>query len=231
MHPELDLQRSIRPGLDLLANEIVIALKKRTRFARNPAIYAPGLVRGQPELSLLRYELARVEQLHAELGRYTFASQESFTDVADVQPVIERAPPADAIVPMPGGVSEALLVFYLDWVHRGCAEGSNPHTYGETVTADVGALLCMLERVNLGKYVAEAKLTAEPAAFRAARDDREALMALIVKPEREAKVYELARRLAAHYDVNEEEVEAVFRWMIGATIDVEIAYVRARLRD
>ena len=41
-HPDLDLVRSIRPGLDILANEIVIALKKRTRFAHNPEVYVPG---------------------------------------------------------------------------------------------------------------------------------------------------------------------------------------------
>ncbi len=29
IHPALDLDQSIRPGLDILANEIVIALKKR----------------------------------------------------------------------------------------------------------------------------------------------------------------------------------------------------------
>ena len=87
----VDLEKSIRPGLDILANEIVIALKKRTRFRHNAEVYAPGLVVTDRSVSLLRYELERHERLHAELGRYTFASQESFTDVADVRPVIDRA--------------------------------------------------------------------------------------------------------------------------------------------
>ena len=68
MEPGLDLKSSIRPGLDILGNEIIIALKKRSRLPANPQIYAPGLVRGQPDTSLLDYELARVERVHAELG-------------------------------------------------------------------------------------------------------------------------------------------------------------------
>ena len=77
MHPELNLKLSIRPGLDILANEIVIALKKRTRFPTNGPVYSPGLVVPAPGQSLLRYELGRVESIHAELGRYTFASQKA----------------------------------------------------------------------------------------------------------------------------------------------------------
>ena len=79
-HQALDLDESLRPGLDLLANEIVIALKKRTRFPRNPEIYRPGLVRTAPGDTLLDYVLGGVEHLHAELGRYAFVSQEAFTE-------------------------------------------------------------------------------------------------------------------------------------------------------
>ena len=66
MEPGLDLQTSIRPGLDILGNEIVTALKKRSRLRRNPEIYTPGLVHGHPDVSLLDYELGRIERAHAE---------------------------------------------------------------------------------------------------------------------------------------------------------------------
>ena len=52
---ELDLAGTIRPGLDILANEIVIALKKRTRFLHNAPVYANGLIAGNPDISLLQY--------------------------------------------------------------------------------------------------------------------------------------------------------------------------------
>ena len=69
MQKDLNLDKSIRPGLDILANEIIISLKKRSRYKQNLEVYRPGLVRDYPALSLLLYELARMEQVHAELGR------------------------------------------------------------------------------------------------------------------------------------------------------------------
>jgi len=76
-HPHLDLAGKIRPGLDILANEIIIALKKRSRFPTNEAVYNPGLVLSQPTLSLLECVLNNIESCHASLGRYTFAAQEA----------------------------------------------------------------------------------------------------------------------------------------------------------
>ena len=102
-HSGLDLDQSLRPGLDLLANEIVIALKRRTRFPQNAEIYRPGLVRTAPGQTLLDYELGRFEFLHAELGRYTFASQEAFTEVSGVEPIIVREQPPSPIAIMASG--------------------------------------------------------------------------------------------------------------------------------
>ena len=91
MEPGLDLKSSIRPGLDILGNEIIIALKKRSRLPANPQIYAPGLVR-QPDTSLLDYELARVGGCMRSWG-VTPRITGVYTDVSDVTPVIERAVP------------------------------------------------------------------------------------------------------------------------------------------
>ena len=226
-HQALDLDQSLRPGLDLLANEIVIALKKRTRFPRNPEIYRPGLVRTAPGATLLDYVLGGVERLHAELGRYTFASQESFTEVAGVEPVILRDPPSP-ITRMSSGAEARVKAFYLAWVERACRAGSDSNTYGETVTADVEALLCILERVNLGKFVAESKFAELESEFRKADGDIEATKELLVRKGREAQVYELASRLASHYELDAELAHEVFAWMIETTIDIEVAYIRMR---
>ena len=227
----LDLDQSLRPGLDLLANEIVIALKKRSRFPRNPEIYRPGLVRTAPGETLLDYELARIEYLHAELGRYTFASQEAFTDVSGVVPIILRDHPPSPVAPMTSGAGSRVKAFYLGWVERGCRAGSDPNTYGETVTADVEALLCILERVNLGKFVAESKLGELGERFREAGDDVEAVKALLVRKGREAQVYDLVRRLASHYEFDIDQALEVFAWMVETTIDIEVAYIRMRQRS
>ena len=226
---DLDLEQSLRPGLDILANEIVIALKKRTRFPHNDRVYTPGLVRSHPDISLLDYALAKVECAHAELGRYTYPSQEAFSAVSDVRPVIERPVPESPIHPMESGIGPRLLAFYRDWVKTGCRPGDDADSYGETVTADIDALLCILERVNLGKYVAESKLAAQPESFRAALDDDERLRQLLVRADREEQVYALARALALHYEFDAKQAVEIFRWMIGATVDIEIGYVRMRL--
>ncbi|NKC16252.1 MAG: hypothetical protein GKR94_29825 [Gammaproteobacteria bacterium] len=228
---DLDLNHSIRPGLDILANEIIIGLKKRTRFPRNREIYQPGLVQEHTQLSLLHYELHAMERVHAELGRYTYADQEPFTDVGGVAPVLARAAPPSPIQPMRSNVGSKVIAYYLNWVEVGCEEGTDADSFGETVTADVSALLAIMERVNLGKFVAESKFQEAPERFHTTGGDRAGLKALIVKKDRETKVYELARKLAQHYAFNAEQAVALFDFMIKTTVDIEINYLRQRLRQ
>ena len=230
-HPELDLTGSIRPGLDILANEIVIALKKRSRFSQNDQIYLPGLVVTQPDISLLEYELAAIERCHAELGRYTFASQESFTDVTQVTPVIKRELPDSPIMRTRSGAAAKIIAFYRDWVHTACTPGDVPSSFGETVTADVNALLSIIERVNLGKLVAESKFQELTQEFLQTGGDREGMLALIVRKDREASVMELAANLAHHYDLNPEHAQSVFRFMIDLTVEIEVDYLKQRIAD
>lgn len=228
-HPDLDLQKTIRPGLDILANEIVIGLKKRTRFAVNKSVYEPGLVVGTPTLSLLEYELSKIEQCHAELGRYSFAAQDAFSDVSGVETVISRQAPESPLQEMASGAGERIINFYRDWIIRACPQGENQNTYGETVTADVSALLAIMERVNLGKLVAESKFLEMPDAFIATGGDRDAMLEFIVRKDREHKVIELARSLAQHYDLAPQHAVEVFQFMIALTVDIEVDYLRLRI--
>jgi len=230
-HPDLDLQGHIRPGLDILANEIVIALKKRTRFRANRAVYEPGLVVGKPDESLLRYELAKIEKCHAELGRYAFASQDAFSDVGKVESVVVRSKPESPVRDMASGVGDRILDFYRQWVGLACEPGSEESTYGETVTADVVALLAIMERVNLGKLVAESKYLENPQAFKASQGDRETMLDLIVRCDREGKVLDLAATLATHYDLESARAVEVFQFMIEVTKDIEVDYLRMRIAE
>lgn len=229
--PQLDLAGKIRPGLDILANEIVIALKKRTRFPINDAVYNAGLVQTHESASLLNYVLGNIERCHAELGRYTFASQESFTSVTRISPVISRKPPESPLQPMQSGVGDRIIDFYQQWVINACAAGEDTDTFGETVTSDVNALLAIMERVNLGKPVAEAKFREQPEAFAQTAGEREALLALLVKKDREAQVIDLAANLARRYELPEEHAISTFNFMIETTIDIEIDYLRMRIKS
>ncbi|MFK7993087.1 MAG: hypothetical protein AB8B87_03055 [Granulosicoccus sp.] len=228
-HPHLDLAGKIRPGLDILANEIVIALKKRSRFPTNEAVYKPGLLPSQPSLSLLDQVLNNIECCHAALGRYTFAAQEAFTVVDSISPIIQRTPPESPLHPMTSGVGEHIIDFYRQWIKRACDAGEDTDTYGETVTSDVDALLAIMERVNLGKPVAEAKFREQPDAFKETGGDKDALLALLVKKDRETQVLELATNLAKRYELPPEHAIDVFNFMIKTTIDIEIDYLRMRI--
>jgi len=228
-HPQLDLAGTIRPGLDILANEIVIALKKRSRFPTNPSVYKPGLVSTDTDMPLLHHVLGSIEHCHAELGRYTFAAQEAFTTVADVAPVINRQPPDSPLHPMSSGVGEHIIEFYLGWIEQACNQGDDTDTFGETATSDVVALMAIMERVNLGKSVAEAKFLEQPNAYIDTNGDRDGLLALLVKKDREAQVMQLAANLADRYDLPAEHAISVFSFMIDTTIDIEIDYLRMRI--
>lgn len=230
-HPELDLNSTIRPGLDILANEIVIALKKRTRFVTNKAVYEPGLVVAQPDTTLLDYELKASERLHAELGRYTFAAQDAFTDISSVKPVIKRKAPVSVLRVMPSGVGSRIKQFYHQWLMAACETGDDPLTYGECVTSDVLALLAIMERVNLGKAVAESKLLERPQDFIDTDGDRNAMLKYIVREGREKDVLQMATRLAEQYDLPAEHATSVFEFMIQTTIDIELDYLQLRIAE
>ncbi len=231
LHPDLDLQGRIRPGLDILANEIVIALKKRTRFRVNEAVYQPGLLRGDDRQSLLMYTLGKIEHSHAELGRYTYAEQDAFTNVHGIESVIARTAPQSPLRQMPSGVGDRIVDFYRRWIGDACEPGDDSSTYGETVTADAVALLAIMERVNLGKLVAESKFLELQPQFIETGGDREAMLALIVRRDREVKVLELAERLAEHYQLPPQHAVSVFEIMIATTIDIEVDYLRLRIAE
>lgn len=230
-HPDLDLQGTIRPGLDILANEIVIGLKKRLRYPKNPKIYQPGLVNSNPAQSLLRYELNRVEQCHAELGRYAFATQDAFTDVSTVTSIINRDAPDSPVRVMASGVGQRIIDFYQHWINSYCTDVDNSQSYGETVTADVSVLLAIMERVNLGKQVAESKFVELTDEFMATGGERDGMLKLIVRKDREARVIELSQNLAKHYELPEVSAVEVFKFMIEVTVDIEVDYLRMRIAE
>ena len=229
MEKDLDLQQTLRPGLDILANEIIISLKKRARYKQNLPIYEPGLVKDHPDLSLLEYELASVEGLHAELGRYNYSDQESYTDVSKVPLIILRDAPPSPIHNIPTGMGKNTIDFYIQWIKKACPEGTDSDRFGETVTTDAVNLLNLLERITLGKFVAESKFQKESEAFKKTNGEYEAIRNLITHHEREEEVLHMAAQLARHYEFSEKEALYVFEWLIHATVDVQVRYIRNRL--
>lgn len=225
----LDLEGQLRPGLDVLATEIVLALKTRARYLQNLKIYRPGLVIGNPGDSLLMHELNQFERIHAELGKYTFASQQSFTDISDIELIIKRQPLESPIKTFHNDAGDEIIRRYLQWVEKYCEPGTEPEQYGETVTADVNILMLIFQRINLGMLVAESKYQADPEAFIATQYDENQLRGLIVNRDRETSVMNLATQLAEQYEFGPDQALEVFEWMISMTVDVQIKYLMARI--
>jgi len=229
MEKDLDLKHSLRPGLDILANEIIISLKKRSRYKQNLPVYEPGLVKDHPNLSLLEYELARVEQLHAELGRFTYSDQEAFTNVNNIPLIILRDTPPSPIYNVPTKLGRKTIDFYTGWIRAFCTEGTDSDTFGETVTTDVVNLMNLLERITLGKFVAESKFQKNQEEYRGTKGEDEAIRKIVTDPAREQRVLQMAQHLAEHYEFDEKKARVVFEWLIKATVDVQIRYIQNRL--
>mgnify|MGYP005668508619 FL=1 len=79
--------------------------------------------------------------------------------------------------------------------------------------------------------VAESKFLELTPQFLEAEGNREKMLALIVRKDREEKVLALAENLAKHYDANVENIVDVFRFMIATTVDIEVEYLNVRIKS
>ena len=217
----------IRVRLDQMTHRIVSRLKDRSRFPLNEEVYRPDAVpiAGRSGVSLLEFAIEGLEAYHASLGRYAYEDQHPvLSDHLPESPVARQVPGA-AIASMPISTKDELLTFYRSLLPGLCAPGSDPSSFGETAYVDADLLSLVNERVNVGRYVAEAKLISDPSITQVAHD-RWALDARLRHREREDAVVASARETARRYDLDPEVAERVFRWIIDETTRVEVVYLQ-----
>ena len=172
-----------------------------------------------------------MEAVHAELGRYTYSDQESYTDVTGIPLIIKRESPPSPIDNIPTGKAEAVISFYTGWIQSYCAPGTDSDTFGESVTSDVANLMNLLERITLGKFVAESKFQKEEDNFRKTGGDTDQIRTMITHPEREEQVLIMAGKLAEHYEFDVSEARKIFLWLIKTTVDVQVKYILHRMEQ
>jgi monofunctional chorismate mutase len=222
--PELG---EIRIRLDQMTERIISRLKDRSRFPRNATVYRPDGVplTGRQGISFLDFALQGLEAYHSSLGRYEYPDQ---------YPLFSGDPHgSDAIRDVRGvalpqltiDIKEDLLAFHQETVERLCAKGEDPGTYGETVYVDADLLQLLNERINVGRYVADAKMTADPSLADVLADGT-ALAGRLTDSAREAALVARVREVARRYELDEDAAEAVFRWIIQETLKVEVAYLQ-----
>jgi len=222
---------NVRASLIRQEDTIVFSLIERAQFARNGNVYERGLLPGLPPIpkaaaervgessnspssssstddilapSLLEHMLRETEAVHGRVRRYTSPDEHAFYPSLLPPPLLPPlafsssplATCADAIN-LNGRVLQAYLAHALPLLTRSGDDGN----YGSAALGDVAALQALSKRVHYGKFVAEAKYRAHPAAYRslAAAKDSEGIMSLLTDAAVEDAVVARVRAKAAAF--------------------------------
>ncbi|KIJ17837.1 hypothetical protein PAXINDRAFT_130257 [Paxillus involutus ATCC 200175] len=219
----LSLDR-IRSILVRLEDTIIFDLIERAQFAHNPRMYIRSAFPELQEMgfqgSWLDWFLKEIETFHAKARRYTSPDEYPFTSDLP-EPVLKSLDFPKILYPNDINANPSILSFYtrsivpritrratlaLAATKRskgiiGDDEYEDDGNYGSAATIDVEVLQAVSKRVHYGKFVSESKFATDPAAFipHILTPNREALEALITKPEVERKLLLRLRKKAATY--------------------------------
>jgi len=219
----LSLER-IRSILVRLEDTIIFSLIERAQFAHNPKIYQRGAFQELHNLgfegSWLEWFLKETESFHAKARRYTSPDEYPFTTNLPA-PVIPSLPFPNILHPNKINANPSIVSFYTcSIVPRICRratlilaakkrangitgddEFEDDGNYGSAATIDVEVLQAISKRVHYGKFVSESKFLDKASAFieHIQKSNRQALEALITKPDVEQKLLQRLRKKAATY--------------------------------
>jgi monofunctional chorismate mutase len=216
----------LRVRLDQMTDRIVMRLKDRSRFPLNPRAYQPdGIeIAGRQGMSFLDFALEGLEAYHASLGRYNYPGEFPLVSANLPQSSVVRSTGGPALPSVAIAIKDDLLRTYLALLPSLCPPGEDPDTYGETVYTDADLLQLLHERINVGRYVAQAKLASDPAL--ASMKERDGLAGRLRDATREEALLASVRETAARYQVDQAVVEQFFRWIMQETLEVEVSFLQ-----
>lgn len=266
----LSLDR-IRSVLTRLEDTIIFGLIERAQFTYNPKIYQKGAFEELNQMefkgSWLEWFLAETEAFHAKARRYTSPDEYPFTSNLP-EPVLKPVDFPRILHPNSVNANPSILSFYTRQIVPritkkatvqfaaakrakgiiGDEEYEDDGNYGSSATIDVEVLQAISKRVHYGKFVSESKFIADPAAFvpHIQKSNRDALEALITKPEVERRLLQRLRKKATVYaqdlapdgSPNQDGpskidvdgvVELYEHYIIPLTKEVEVDYLLQRL--
>jgi len=221
--------QDVRERLDLLDEDILYQLRKRSRYKQNPSLYQTAT---EGEASFLQIALSTLEDHHEAIGRYDFPDQRRITPSSGKGSIIKRKLPAEAGIDtsIHIDISGEIIKFYTDSLSKLCAEGDEPFTHGETVACDALTILLLNERISFGKYVAQSKIDKDRSLLDIT--DRDELTERLRNYKREEEVLSRAQSIAVANGLNHGIAYDFFKWIIDTTIHLEVDYIfesRARL--
>lgn len=226
IQPRVELSE-LRIKLDQMTERVVSLLKDRTRTPLNEAIYQEDAISipGRSGISLFEFSVEGLEAYHASLGRYSYPGQFPILDSLHPKSIVERLVNEPALREAKIDIKNDLFTFYKSFVKKLCKPGDNPNQYGSTAHIDAQLVELIHERVNIGRYVSEAKVFKDPELY-GLTNSPELLLGKLKDINREEALIGQARKIAQSYNLDENITEELFRWMIDKTLFIEIAYLQ-----
>lgn len=216
----------IRIKLDQMTESIISLVKDRSRYKLNKKVYIKNAIpiKNKKDISFFEFALEGLEKYHASLGRYLFPDQEPLILKFVFQPSVKRIVPESPILKVKIDLAKRIINFYLKFLEKLCFRGDDPLSYGETVWCDAKIVQTLGERINLGKYVAEAKLKENPDLGKIKnRNELEKELRIL---EREREVLKRAKKIAKKYKLDPKLIEELFKWLMKETLKVEVEYIK-----
>ena len=223
----MDLELSeVRIKLDQMSERIVSKLKDRSRYKHNKSVYLPdGIpIEGRSGISFLEFALEDLQNHFAKLGRYKYSDQHPLVSNTTLTTPVTRVAPQSPITKVGIDIKKNVIEFYVNSIREFCEPGEDPSTYGETVYCDSDLIHFLNERINLGRFAAEAKIKSDPSIREITNSEQ--LVKRIRRLEIEEKVVNDAIVIASRYGLDKPIVEKYFKWIIKETIEVEVAYLK-----
>ncbi len=219
----------LREIINRMTSHLLITVKERTRFKKNPRIYESGFFSEYcGKVSFLEHALTEKEDYYEKIGRYRAdyefrltdnpAANERFRGENVKEPCIDVSIDTSFILPM-----------YAQIIDRFCAEGSDEKHLGQIVDRDVEAVLGLVRRTNIGRYVAEIKYQSNPELQTMLKEnptDRDQrILELLIDKKRERDVITDAKEFAVRIGLDAEKTGDLFREIIDKTTQLELHYL------
>ncbi|XP_044480137.1 chorismate mutase 1, chloroplastic-like [Mangifera indica] len=242
----------IRSFLIRQEDSIIFSLLERAQYCYNADTYDPNLFNMDGFTgSLVQYLLIETEKLHAKLGRYQSPDEHPFFPDELPAPVLPPLQYPKVLHPIADSINlngQVWDMYFVNIVPRLVQEGDDGNS-GSTAVCDTMCLQALSKRIHYGKFVAEAKFSADPEAYKAAirAQDRDKLMSMLTYPKVEEAIkrrVEMKARAYAQEVTRDDEadgVEPVFRitpslvadlygnWIMPLTKEVQVEYLLRRL--
>jgi monofunctional chorismate mutase len=215
----------LRIKLDQLTERIISRLVDRSRFMLNPNVYLKDgiFIKNRSGISFLEFAIEGLENYHSLLGRYDFPDQNPMIIVPLESPA-ERISIESPISKVKIDIANDIIKFYMNSLKEFCAPREDQATYGETVYCDADIIQLLNERINLGRYVAEAKL--QSGVFKEKFKSKKSLENQLRDLKREKELMEKVQKISLKYGFDVALAKKYFRWIVGETLKVEVNYLK-----